>query len=141
MLLYTESLGIEAVPFTTFRIRFRILFLRSNFVKLIIKFYADYFLSKSELKKACEVFNVSEAVSDNYLNNFKIYCLILEEKKEQAQLLFDLSKELGEIDTFFENKFNIMMGYEAKDEIISDENILYFHLSHKQTKNLIMSQK
>ena len=46
-------------------------------------------------------------------------------------MLFDLSKELGEIDTFFENKFNIMMGYEAKDEIISDENILYFHLSHK----------
>jgi len=97
----------------------------------LIKFYADYFLSKSELKKACEIFNISESVSDNYLNNFKIYCLILEEKKEQAQLLFDLSKELGEIDTFFENKFNIMMGYEAKDEIISDENILYFHLSHK----------
>ena len=97
----------------------------------LIKFYADYFLSKSELKKACEIFNISETVSDNYLNNFKIYCLILEEKKEQAQLLFDLSKELGEIDTFFENKFNIMMGYEAKDEIISDENILYFHLSHK----------
>ena len=97
----------------------------------LIKFYADYFLSKSELKKACEIFNISEVVSDNYLNNFKIYCLILEEKKEQAQLLFDLSKELGEIDTFFENKFNIMMGYDAKDEIISDENILYFHLSHK----------
>ena len=97
----------------------------------LIKFYADYFLSKSELKKACEIFNISEVVSDNYLNNFKIYCLILEEKKEQAQLLFDLSKELGEIDTFFENKFNIMMSYEAKDEIISDENILYFHLSHK----------
>ena len=97
----------------------------------LIKFYADYFLSKSELKKACEIFNISEVVSDNYLNNFKIYCLILEEKKEQAQLLFDLSKELGEIDTFFEYKFNIMMGYEAKDEIISDENILYFHLSHK----------
>ena len=97
----------------------------------LIKFYADYFLSKSELKKACEIFNISKAVSDNYLNNFKIYCLILEEKKEQAQLLFDLSKELKEIDTFFENKFNIMMGYEAKDEIISDENILYFHLSHK----------
>ncbi len=97
----------------------------------LIKFYADYYLSKSELKKACEIFNISEVLSDNYLNNFKIYCLILEEKKEQAQLLFDLSKELGEIDTFFENKFNIMMGYEDKDEIISDESILYFHLSHK----------
>merc|ERR1712023_452781 len=80
-------------------------------------------------------------ITDKYLNNFKIYCLILDGKKEQAQLLFDLSKELDEIDTFFENKFNILMGYASKDEIISDENILYFHLSHKTNNDLIMSQK
>ena len=97
----------------------------------LIKFYSEYFLSNSEVKKACEIFNISGAITDKYLNNFKIYCLILEDKKEQAQLLFDLSKELDEIDTFFENKFNILMGYASKDEIISDENILYFHLSHK----------
>ena len=97
----------------------------------MIKFYSEYFLSNSEVKKACEIFNISGAITDKYLNNFKIYCLILEDKKEQAQLLFDLSKELDEIDTFFENKFNILMGYASKDEIISDENILYFHLSHK----------
>ncbi len=97
----------------------------------LIKFYSEYFLSNSEVKKACEIFNISGAITDKYLNNFKIYCLILENKKEQAQLLFDLSKELDEIDTFFENKFNILMGYASKDEIISDENILYFHLSHK----------
>ena len=97
----------------------------------LIKFYSEYFLSNSEVKKACEIFNISGAITDKYLNNFKIYCLILEDKKEQAQLLFDLSKELDEIDAFFENKFNILMGYASKDEIISDENILYFHLSHK----------
>ncbi len=97
----------------------------------LIKFYSEYFLSNSEVKKACEIFNISGVITDKYLNNFKIYCLILEDKKEQAQLLFDLSKELDEIDTFFENKFNILMGYASKDEIISDENILYFHLSHK----------
>ena len=76
----------------------------------LIKFYAEYFLTIYEAKKACEIFNISEAVSDQYLNNFKIYCLILEDKKEQAQLLFDLSKEMGETDNFFENKFNILMG-------------------------------
>ncbi len=97
----------------------------------LIKFYSEYFLSNSEVKKACEIFSISGAITDKYLNNFKIYCLILEDKKEQAQLLFDLSKELDEIDIFFENKFNILMGYASKDEIISDENILYFHLSHK----------
>ena len=81
----------------------------------LIKFYSEYFLSNSEVKKACEIFNISGAITDKYLNNFKIYCLILEDKKEQAQLLFDLSKELDEIDTFFENKFNILMGYASKD--------------------------
>ncbi len=97
----------------------------------LIKFYAEYFLSISEVKKACEIFNISGDVSGQYLNNFKIYCLILDDKKEQAQLIFDLSKELDEIDTFFESKFNILMGYTSKDDIISDENILYFHISHK----------
>ncbi len=112
----------------------------SNKSKLI-KFYAEYFLSISEVKKACEIFNISGAVSDKYLNKFKIYCLILEDKKEQAQLIFDLSKELDEIDPFFENKFNILMGYTAKDEIISDENILYFHISHKTNNNFIYEPK
>ena len=27
------------------------------------------------------------------------------------------------------------MGYEIKEETLSDENILYFHLSHKTIKN------
>ena len=72
----------------------------------MIKFYSEYFLSNSEVKKACEIFNISGAITDKYLNNFKIYCLILEDKKEQAQLLFDLSKQLDEIDTFYENKIN-----------------------------------
>tara|TARA_Y100001935_G_scaffold238468_1_gene225122 strand:- start:163 stop:1902 length:1740 start_codon:yes stop_codon:yes gene_type:complete len=97
----------------------------------LIKFYAEYFLSISEVKKACEIFNISGNTSGEYLNNFKIYCLILDDKKEQAQLIFDLSKESDEIDTFFENKFNILMGYTSKDDTISDENILYFHISHK----------
>jgi len=80
----------------------------------LIKFYSEYFLSNSEVKKACEIFNISGAINDKYLNIFKIYCLILDDKKEQAQLLFDLSKELDEIDTFFENKFNILWVTQAK---------------------------
>ncbi len=37
--------------------------------------------------------------------------------------------------TFLKKKFNILMGYEQSDEIISEKNILYFHLSHKTNNN------
>ena len=103
----------------------------------IISFYIDYYLSNSQLDKSCEIFNdIKEVVSD-YLNNFKIYCLIDQNKKEEAQLLIDLKSEFGSIDEFFLKKFNILMGYEEKDELISDENILKFHLSHKTNENFL----
>ena len=41
-------------------------------------------------------------IDDNYLTKFNIYCLINNNKKEEAQLLFDLKKELGFKDKFFE---------------------------------------
>ena len=100
----------------------------------LIRFYVDYYLSNSQLDKSCEIFEyVNELISD-YLNNFKIYCLINDNKKEEAQLLIDLKSEFGSLDEFFLKKFNILMGYEKKDEFISDKNILKFHLSHKTNK-------
>ena len=53
-------------------------------------------------------------VANDYLNNFKIYCLIDQDRKEEAQLLFDLKSEFGSVDEFFVKKFNILMGYEKK---------------------------
>ena len=68
---------------------------------------------------------------------FKIYCLINENKREEAQLIFDLTKELGLKDKFFENKFNLLMGYASQnDDKLSDKNILDFHLSHRVNKDL-----
>lgn len=97
----------------------------------LIRFYVDYYLSNSQLDKSCEIFNYADEVISDYLNNFKIYCLINQNKKEEAQLLIDLKSEFGSLDKFFLKKFNILMGYEKKDELISDKNILKFHLSHK----------
>jgi len=58
--------------------------------------------------------------------------LISQSKKEEAQLLFDLQKELNFNDVFFEKKFNYLMGYEDKiDQTISEKSILDFHLSHR----------
>ena len=97
----------------------------------LIRFYVDYHLSNSQLDKSCEIFDHVNQVISDYLNNFKIYCLINQNKKEEAQLLIDLKSEFGSLDEFFLKKFNILMGYEKKDESISDKNILKFHLSHK----------
>ena len=101
----------------------------------IIRFYTDFYLSISQIDKSCEIFDFVEIVSNDYLNYFKMYCLINQNKRDQAQLLFDLTLELGSINDFFEKKFNILMGYEQDDETISDKNILYFHLSHITNKN------
>ncbi len=101
----------------------------------LIRFYVDYYLSNSNLDKSCEIFEYVKILTDDYLNNFKIYCLIDQNKKEEAQLLFDLKSEFGNLDKFFVKRFNILMGYEIKDESISDKNILLFHLSHKTNKN------
>ena len=101
----------------------------------LIRFYSDYFLSNSQLDKSCEIFDHVKIFTNDYLNNFKIYCLITQNKKEEAQLLFDLKSEFGNLDDFFEKKFNILMGYEEKDQLISEKNILNFHLSHKTIKD------
>ena len=54
------------------------------------------------------------------------------EKKEEAQLYFDLKKELGFNEKYFENKLNYLFGFtNIIDTAISENNILEFHLAHK----------
>ena len=99
----------------------------------LTKYLVDDYLSRSQIKKACEIFIKStESIDDTYLSKFKIYCLINNNKKEEAQLLLDLKKELGFKDKFYENRINYLMGYSDKVElIVSEETILDFHLSHR----------
>ena len=97
------------------------------------KYLVDKYLSKSQLNKACEVFkNNSEPIQNQYLSKFNIYCLINDGKKEEAQLYFDLKKELGFNEKYFENKLNYLFGFtNIIDTAISENNILEFHLAHK----------
>ena len=107
----------------------------------LARFYADFHLSNSQLDKSCEIFEYIKLVYDDYLTNFKIYCLLNQNKKEEAQLLFDLKSEMESIDDFFVKKFNVLMSYKKKDDVLSDENILYLHLSHKTIENFIYEPK
>ena len=97
------------------------------------KYLVDKYLSESKLDQACKIFlNNSEPIKNNYLSKFNIYCLINNGKKDEAQLIFDLKKELGFNDQYFENKLNYLFGYTNKiDKAISEKSILEFHLAHK----------
>ena len=99
----------------------------------LTRFLVDDYLSKSEVKKACEIFsNTKESIKDEYLSKFNIYCLINSKKKEEAQLLLDLKKELGFSDEFYEKKIDYLIGYVDEPNIeISENTILDFHLSHR----------
>jgi len=99
----------------------------------LTKLLVDDYLSKSEIKKACEFFSKNkDPIQDDYLSKFNIYCLINDNKKEEAQLLLDLKKELGFEEIFYENKINILMGYSSLPDLqISENTILDFHLSHR----------
>ena len=103
----------------------------SNNSKLL-RYYVEEYLSNSDLENACSIFNEINLLNDDYLTKFKIYCLINENRKEEAQLQFDLMKELDFNDEFFEKKYNFIIGYTSDDEKqISEKNILDFHLSHR----------
>jgi hypothetical protein len=99
----------------------------------LTKLLVDNYLSRSETNKACEIFSeIENPIYDDYLSKFNIYCLINNNKKEEAQLLLDLKKELGFEDKFYENKINFLMGYTNQPNVeISENTILDFHLSHR----------
>jgi len=84
----------------------------------LTKHLVDYYISQSDVKKACEIFSrIKEPIEDLYLSKFNIYCLINNNKREEAQLLIDLQSELGISDKFFDKKINYLMGYSTEPEI------------------------
>jgi len=109
----------------------------------LIKYYIDYYLSKSDIGKACNIFEkIKFNINDDYVSKFNIYCLINLNKSEEAQLRFDLLKEQGFEDNFFEKKFAYLIGYEENiDNIISEKTLLDFHLSHRTSSDFKFEPK
>ena len=99
----------------------------------LTKHLVDHYLSQSDVKKACEIFSeIKEPMQDLYLSKFNIYCLINNNKREEAQLLIDLQLESGIADKFFNKKIDYLMGYNTEPAIeVSEKTILDFHLSHR----------
>ena len=99
----------------------------------LTKHLVDHYLSQSNVKKACEIFSeIKEPIQDLYLSKFNIYCLINNNKRDEAQLLIDLQLESGIADKFFNQKIDYLMGYNTEPVIeVSEKTILDFHLSHR----------
>ena len=108
-----------------------------NSNETIIQKYLDTNLISGDEEKSCKLFDeVNLNYSDDYIDKFKIYCLIQNDKNEEAQLLYDLKKELNFVDIFFENKFNILMGYADNNlDKFSENSVLDFHLSRISNPN------
>ena len=51
----------------------------------------------------------------NYTSKLKIYCLVNSNKIDQAILIYDLKKEMGFIDDFFEKKIFKLIGFEEEE--------------------------
>ncbi len=103
----------------------------------LTKYLVDQHLSEGNIDKVCEIFSKnSESINDEYLSKFNIYCLIHLGKNDEAQIIFDLKKELGFKDKYFENKMNYLFGYNEKvDDTVSERSILDFHIAHKTIPN------
>ena len=82
----------------------------------------------ADIKSACEKINfIDKKIKNNYLEKFSIYCLINNDRKDEAQLVFDLLKERGLKDKFFENKINYLLGIKNEtNQKIIDNNLFKF---------------
>ena len=107
------------------------------------RYYVDHFLSESNVEKACELFlKNTKAILNEYLSKFNLYCLVNEERIEEAQLILDLKKELGFKDEYFEKKLNYLFGLTEKPDLnISENSILDFHLAHRTNPDFIFEPK
>ncbi len=99
----------------------------------LTKFVVDYHLSNTNIENACEFFlKNEESIVDEYLSKFNIYCLIKNNKREEAQLVLDINKELGFKDEYFEKKISYLLEFTSEvDNTISEKTILDFYLAHK----------
>jgi len=103
----------------------------------IIKYLVDKNIAKANLIEACKKITlINSEVKDSYLDQFKIVCLINQNKKNEAQLLIDLLKEQKLSNKFFDNKINYILGVSTKeDKKVNDSSLLNFYLSSITVSN------
>ena len=107
------------------------------------RYLIDQYLSESNVEKACKLFlKNTEIIENKYLSKFNLYCLVSAGRIDEAQLIFDLKKELGFKDEYFEKKINYLFGFtDQAEKTISEASILDFYLAHKTNPDFMFEPK
>ena len=102
-----------------------------------VQFLVDDSIAQANIKKGCEKIKfIDSNIKDSYLEKFKIYCLVFNNKKSQARLLLDLLREQKQSDKFFDDKINFLLGISSQtSDKVNDKNLLNFYLSSVTIKN------
>jgi len=136
--------GMEEKEFIDLKINWMIDKKRSNLVekfleqnstfhnkKKIIQYLVDENIANANIKEGCKKISfIDKNIKDYYLEKFKIYCLVFNNKKNEAQLLYDILKEQKKSNKFFDDKIKFLLGITEKtSNKIKEDNLLNFYLS------------
>ena len=102
-----------------------------------VQYLVDKNIAQANIKNGCEKIKfIDISIKDSYLEKFKIYCIIFNNKNSEAQLLLDLLREQNQSDKFFDDKINFLLGISSKtSKKINEKNLLNFYLSSVTIKN------
>ena len=102
-----------------------------------VQYLVDENIAKADIKEGCQKIKfIDSTIKDSYLEKFKIYCLVYDNKKSQARLLLDLLREQNQSDKFFDDKINYLLGISEKTSSkINEKNLLNFYLSSVTIKD------
>ncbi len=96
-----------------------------------VQYLVDTKIASGNIKESCENIKFIDAkVKDAYLEKFKIYCLVFNKKKPEAQLLLDLLREQKQSSKFYDDKINFLLGVtDTTSKKVNEKNLLNFYLS------------
>ena len=96
-----------------------------------VQYIVDKNIASSNIKEGCKKIGFIDAkIKDAYLEKFKIYCLVFNNKNSEAQLLLDLLREQNQSSKFYDDKINFLLGITKKtSDKINEKNLLNFYLS------------
>ena len=96
-----------------------------------VQYLVDDSIASANIQEGCKKIKFIDAkIKDPYLEKFKIYCLIFNEKKPEARLLLDLLREQNQSSSFYDDKINYLLGVTEKTSTkVNEKNLLNFYLS------------
>ena len=111
--------------------------------KKLIQYLVDSNIAKANIKEGCNKINfLDKDLKDRYLEKFKIYCLVFNKKKNEAQLQLDILREENQSDKFFDDKINFLLGVTDKTSSkIREDSLLNFYLSSVTISNFSYEPK